>query len=201
MKGECVVDRKQLDALIAEQDEKRHPLAQIQHESETELLINNHQYKVVLNSQNGFQFDEFVRRYNPALSQYDYIVGDWGYGQLRLKGFYNNDRDVANGPFIASLNDYLLEDINFGAAYFVIQNPDARPIIHKSRNNRNSHSRNHRRSNKNYSRNNNRRSNHHAFVEQKVAPVKPPLKKRNNLVVKTEEKSHKHHFIIRESKK
>lgn len=197
------MDRKQFDALISEQDAKRRPLAQIKRETEDKFTINNHQYTVSLDSQNGFQFDEFARRYNPALSQYDYIVGDWGYGQLRLKGFYNDDRDIAGGPFIGELNDYLLEDINFGAAYFVVHNLEARPIIRKSRNNKNSRSRNNnrRRGSKNHSRNSHRRNNQHAFVEQKVAPVKPPLQKRKNLVVKTEESANKHHFIIRESKK
>lgn len=189
------MDRKQLDVLIAQQDEKRHPLAQIQRDSETEFSINNHQYEVELNSQNGFQFEEFVRRYNPALSQFDFIVGDWGYGQLRLKGFYNDDREVVTGPFISALNDYLLEDINFGAAYFVVHNLEARPIVHKSRSTRSRHH-----SSRGRSRNNRRNSRNHAFVEQKVAPVKPPLQKRKKLIVKTEEKSHKHHFIIRESK-
>ncbi|WP_040538032.1 YutD family protein [Lentilactobacillus parafarraginis] len=148
------MDRKQLDTLIAQRDENRHPLAQIRRESETEFTINNHKYEVVHSFNDGFNFEEFIRRYNPALSQYDYIVGDWGYGQLRLKGFYSETRDEVKGPFITALNDYLLEDVNFGSANFVVHNLEARPVIRKA-----SHSRSRRHSGRNRSRNNNSRSN------------------------------------------
>ncbi|WP_225352706.1 hypothetical protein [Lentilactobacillus parafarraginis] len=62
------MDRKQLDTLIAQRDENRHPLAQIRRESETEFTINNHKYEVVHSFNDGFNFEEFIRRYNPALS-------------------------------------------------------------------------------------------------------------------------------------
>lgn len=193
-----LVDRKQLDQLVADHDEKRRPLARISQLTETTFTINDHQYQLDDDHANGFNFEAFVERYNPALSQFDYIIGDWGYGQLRLRGFYKDDReDETNGPFISALNDYLLERVNFGAAYFVIHNLEARPIIRKSRNYQNPKS--HRRSSRGRGRNHKARRNH-AFIEQKVTPRKPPIEKRKNLVVKTEEKSNNHHFIIRESK-
>ncbi|EHO48566.1 YutD family protein [Lentilactobacillus kisonensis] len=145
----------------------------------------------------GFNFDEFVRRYNPALSQFDYIVGDWGYGKLRLRGFYNDDRDVSVGPFVSALNDYILEFVNFGAPYFVIHNLEARPIVRKSRNTRN---RRHSSRNRSHSNNNHHGRKNHSFVEQKVTTKQKPVQKRKKMVVKAEEKSNKHHFIIRESK-
>ncbi|ORM98230.1 hypothetical protein FAM21823_02511 [Lentilactobacillus parabuchneri] len=173
------MDRKQLDELVAAQNDARKPLARIQRVSETEFLINDHKYELDTNHTDGFDFDEFVRRYNPALSQYDYIVGDWGYGKLRLRGFFNDDRTETPGPFITALNDYILEDVNFGAAYFVVHNLEARPIIRKT---------------------NHRNHRNHAFEEKKVAATRPPIDKRQNMVVKTEKTSDKHHFIIRESK-
>ncbi len=35
-------------------------------------------------------------RYNDILDKYDFIVGDWGYDQLRLRGFYKDDRRGAS---------------------------------------------------------------------------------------------------------
>lgn len=37
-------------------------------------------------------FDEeiFANRYSDILDKYDYVVGDFGYDQLRLKGFYKD---------------------------------------------------------------------------------------------------------------
>jgi uncharacterized protein YutD len=192
------VDRKTLDDLVAEQDAKRKPLARITKVSETEFLINDHKYELDTDHTDGFDFNEFVRRYNPALSQYDYIIGDWGYGKLRLRGFFNDDRTETSGPFISSLNDYILEDVNFGAAYFVIHNLEARPVIRKSRNNRSNHRSNRKRNSHNRSNHRNRRN--HAFEEKKVSSHRPSIEKRKHMVVKAEEKSEKHHFIIRESK-
>lgn len=191
------MDRKTLDDLVAEQDAKRKPLARISKVSETEFLINDHKYELDTDHTDGFDFNEFVRRYNPALSQYDYIIGDWGYGKLRLRGFFSDDRTETSGPFISSLNDYILEDINFGAAYFVIHNLEARPVIRKSRNSRN-HRSNRKRNSHNRSNHRNRRN--HAFEEKKVSSHRPSIEKRKHMVVKAEEKSEKHHFIIRESK-
>ncbi|MEY2374403.1 YutD family protein [Lentilactobacillus buchneri] len=192
------MDRKTLDELVAKQDENRKPLARINRVSETEFLINDHKYELDTNHTDGFDFDEFVRRYNPAFSQYDYIVGDWGYGKLRLRGFFNDDRTETSGPFISALNDWILEDVNFGAAYFVVHNLEARPVIRKSRNNRGNYRSN--RSHNSRNRSNHRNHRNHAFEEKKVTAHKP-VEKRHNMVVKTEEKSKKHHFIIRESKK
>ncbi len=56
------------------------------------------------------------------LARYDYIVGDWGYEQLRLKGFFRADNRRAHpDQRIDSLEDYLYEYCNFGCAYFVIE--------------------------------------------------------------------------------
>ena len=56
------------------------------------------------------------------MARYDYIVGDWGYEQLRLKGFFDKDnRKALPDQRIDMLEDYLYEYCNFGCAYFVIQ--------------------------------------------------------------------------------
>lgn len=70
-------------------------------------------------------FDQtvFGQRFSPILLKFDYIVGDWGNEQLRLKGFYTNDKVVKTDQKIARLDDYLTEFCNFGCAYFVLGNP------------------------------------------------------------------------------
>lgn len=79
-------------------------------------------YEIIENVKDGFQEDVLNERYSEILKKYDFIVGDWGYDQLRLKGFYHNENVKA--PFdakIALLDDYLLEYCNFGCAYFILQ--------------------------------------------------------------------------------
>lgn len=90
--------------------------------NETELMIGNRQYKVVVDYREAFQIEKIGERYSDVLARYDYIVGDWGYEQLRLRGFFESDnKKAAPEQRIETLEDYLYEYCNFGCAYFVIQ--------------------------------------------------------------------------------
>ena len=63
-----------------------------------------------------------MARFSDVLSKYDYILGDWGYGQLRLKGFYDDRNSKSTYETkISTLQDYLYEYCNFGCAYFVLR--------------------------------------------------------------------------------
>lgn len=69
-------------------------------------------------------FDEeiFANRYSDILDKYDYVVGDFGYDQLRLKGFYKDTNKKAEiSKRFSSIQDYLLEYCNFGCPYFVVK--------------------------------------------------------------------------------
>lgn len=86
------------------------------------LLVGERQYRLVADYREGFDADKLGERYSDVLSRYDYIVGDWGYDQLRLKGFFKeDDRKAHPDQRIDTLEDYLYEFCNFGCAYFVIQ--------------------------------------------------------------------------------
>lgn len=79
-------------------------------------------YEVVENVRDGWSEEAFKDRYSDILNKYDYIVGDWGYEQLRLKGFFENKhRKSAADAKIGFLHEYLYEYCNFGCAYFVVQ--------------------------------------------------------------------------------
>ena len=84
------------------------------------ISINNYSYEVINESRNGFNEEAFRTRFSDILTKYDYIVGDWGYGQLRLKGFFEDDNPKATfDTKISVLSEYLYEYCNFGCAYFV----------------------------------------------------------------------------------
>jgi uncharacterized protein YutD len=90
--------------------------------NEEEIMIGSRQYKIVVNYRDGFDPEKLGERYSEVLARYDYIVGDWGYEQLRLKGFFETDnRKSLPDQRIDMLEDYLYEYCNFGCAYFVIQ--------------------------------------------------------------------------------
>lgn len=86
------------------------------------VIINQQQYTLVDNYRDAFDFKQFSERYSDILSQYDYIVGDIGYEQLRLRGFFYEDNKEAPMEWkITSLSDYLFEYCNFGCPYFVLE--------------------------------------------------------------------------------
>ncbi|WP_156288517.1 YutD family protein [Oceanobacillus salinisoli] len=86
------------------------------------LELHGKQYEIMENVKNGFQENALKERYSDILAKYDYIVGDWGYNQLRLKGFYHDRSAKASiDTKISALDDYLYEYCNFGCAYFVLR--------------------------------------------------------------------------------
>ncbi|QSB51232.1 YutD family protein [Leuconostoc falkenbergense] len=91
-----------------------------------EIEIDRLTLELVDNFKDAFDVDKLAIRYTPLLAQYDYIVGDISAEQLRLKGFYHNDKPVANQDKIQTLQDYLYEYVNFGAPYFVLENINPR---------------------------------------------------------------------------
>ena len=86
------------------------------------IIINNFEYEIITDYREGFNEEALNARFSDVLSKYDYILGDWGYSQLRLKGFFDDKNPKATYETkISTLQDYIYEYCNFGCAYFVLQ--------------------------------------------------------------------------------
>jgi len=84
--------------------------------------VNDAHYDLIKDHHNGWNEEAFQKRYSEILEKYDYIFGDWGYEQLRLRGFYDDHSPKATyDTKISSLVDYVMEYCNFGCAYFVLK--------------------------------------------------------------------------------
>lgn len=118
------MDRKEVENLVQEARSKRSPLADIEQDSQGNVLINGHPYDLIVDNHNTFDLDAFRYRYNPVYSNYGYILGDWSYDQLRLTGFYDDNCHVPNDLKISYLQDFLMEYCNFGVSYFILKNKD-----------------------------------------------------------------------------
>ncbi|MBD8499156.1 YutD-like domain-containing protein [Paenibacillus arenosi] len=97
------------------------------------IHIGGRTYELVHEYRNAWNPDFFRERYSEVLERYDYILGDWGYNQLRLKGFFKEGHPKASKETaIASMMDYVNEYCNFGCAYFVLErvaNKDGRTNV------------------------------------------------------------------------
>jgi len=86
------------------------------------VCVQNTCYELVEDFRNGFNEEAFKARYADILTKYDYIVGDWGYDQLRLRGFFeDHHKNVPYDSKISTLREYIYEYCNFGCRYFVVK--------------------------------------------------------------------------------
>lgn len=154
------------------------------------ITIDKTQYKLVENHDSGFNEERIEERYNNVLEKYDYIVGDWGYDQLRFKGFYEDERKESTlENRISHLEDYLLEYCNFGCAYFVLEKVKKAPLKTNHRRSRNKTS-NHNNRPKSNHKFRTRTNNNHTKTNAK-ATTKPTTKSGNKNKAQSTSQKHK----------
>ncbi len=159
-------------------------------ESDHMLTIDGRPYELVVNYHDGFDKDKLGARFSDILAKYDYIVGDWGYEQLRLKGFYaENNKRAHRDQLITTLEDYLYEYCNFGCAYFVLQQVGT-PKRESTPTTKRRRPRTPRR----------RQQAHTSEHRDQVEPVKQSMKRKNVHAETNGETPNKRHFTIRNQK-
>lgn len=86
------------------------------------IQVGGRSYELLYEHKNAWNAEAFRNRYSEVLERYDYIIGDWGYNQLRLKGFFKDGHPKASkDASYSSIVDYINEYCNFGCAYFMLQ--------------------------------------------------------------------------------
>lgn len=86
------------------------------------IKLNGQFFEIIEDYREWFDEETFVNRYSDILDKYDFIVGDFGYDQLRLKGFYKDSNKKAElSKRFSTIQDYLLEYCNFGCPYFILR--------------------------------------------------------------------------------
>ena len=94
------------------------------HQVGDQIRSENLSFELLKNEKEAFDATVFGQRFSEILTKFDYIVGDWSNEQLRLRGFYKEERDVATMDKLSRLDDYLLEYCSYGCAYFVLENKE-----------------------------------------------------------------------------
>jgi uncharacterized protein YutD len=85
-------------------------------------VINEKNYELIKNYKDGFILDEVVNKLTDYFDNYDYIAGDWAYGKLRLKGFYDSDNSKVNSiNDIKIFDNYLAEYCARDCKYFLLK--------------------------------------------------------------------------------
>jgi len=86
------------------------------------IIVEDVEYEIITDYREGFNKEDFLNKYTDYFKEYDYIVGDWAYGKLRLKGFYDdNNKNAKNINKYSNLDKYLEENCAYGCRYFVVK--------------------------------------------------------------------------------
>jgi len=80
-------------------------------------------FKIVKEFRDAFVLDDFNKRYVNLLNVYQYIVGDYSAGILRMKGFTKENQHL--------IPDYIIESCAPNCAYFILENPKYNPSLNR----------------------------------------------------------------------
>lgn len=86
------------------------------------IEIEDRKFEIIEDYKDALNEETLKDKLTDYYDNYDYIVGDWAYGKLRLKGFneknnenYNDINDVAN------IKSYIENYCAYGCKYFIIK--------------------------------------------------------------------------------
>lgn len=83
------------------------------------FLDNNYE---VIKGNDNFDYEEIKYLFTDYFLDYDYVFGDYSYGKLRLKGFYNSDnKNVKKLNDIKFLDEYINNYCSLGAKVFLLK--------------------------------------------------------------------------------
>lgn len=89
------------------------------------IILDDMNYELETNIANCFELEEIKDLFTDYFHDYDYIVGDYAYSKLRLKGFYNSDnKNVKEINNIDNLDTYIKNQCAYNCKYFVLKKID-----------------------------------------------------------------------------
>lgn len=86
------------------------------------ININESEYEVVENYNEAIDNDVLEMMITDYFERFDYIFGDWAYGKLRLKGYYDSgNKNVKNFNDVKNYKKYVEKYCAYGCRYFLIK--------------------------------------------------------------------------------
>ena len=81
-------------------------------------------YKYVIdkNYKDGFNYENVKDLWTDYFDDYDYVLGDWAYGKLRLKGFCEKkNKKYKKINDIDMIDDYIKNNCDYDCSYFILK--------------------------------------------------------------------------------
>lgn len=87
-----------------------------------QIKIENNTYQIIENINNCLDIEELKNKYTDYFDSYDYILGDYAYNKLRLKGFCDKKNKKCNKINDIEIKDnYLKYQCAYKCNYFLIK--------------------------------------------------------------------------------
>lgn len=86
------------------------------------VKVFDDEYDIIKDEEGCFDTEEFNNLVTDYFKPYDYILGDYSYGKLRLKGFYR-DENKKSTPInkLSYLEEYIKNYCAFNCKYFLLE--------------------------------------------------------------------------------
>lgn len=89
------------------------------------IEINSKEYEVIEDVKDAIDKDVLKEKITDYYDEFDYIVGDWAYGKLRLKGFYDSkNKKAQEHNNVKNVPKYIEEKCAYGCKWFEIKKID-----------------------------------------------------------------------------
>lgn len=86
------------------------------------IEIESKKYKLIKEYKDGFNLDALLSKWTDYFDDYDYILGDFAYDKLRLKGFCNENNPKFNKiNDIKNIDKYIKENCAYECRYFILE--------------------------------------------------------------------------------
>lgn len=86
------------------------------------IILNNNEYELIKEYKDAFNLDELTSLATDYFNDFDYILGDYAYNKLRLKGFFNDDNKKATDINKYSyVDEYINKYCAYECRYFILK--------------------------------------------------------------------------------
>ena len=86
------------------------------------IILNNNEYELIKEYKDAFNLEEFTSLATDYFNDFDYILGDYAYNKLRLKGFYGDKNKKANDINKYSyIDEYITNYCAYECRYFILK--------------------------------------------------------------------------------
>ena len=86
------------------------------------VKLEENEWELIEDYKNGYDETALKEKYTEYFEPYDYIIGDWSYGKLRLKGFCKKINKICNRSNDIKFKDEYIRDLcSYDCQYFIVQ--------------------------------------------------------------------------------